>query len=205
MGFLDTGTASFLRDWKIFLKGTLCMSQLKAFSLLLSDFSCKTFKSFQVVLLGCIGFSTMINLFAPETALAQKVIGDGLLVAPIEFKLGGRNRSGVVTVQNQAPERTTYRLSIVSPLKMDEGADASKWIRFSPRRMTLNPGESQVVRVLLRKPLDAEKGKYMARLLVQAIPPEPKPVKAEKPQEIVSVNLVIVYGVTVPIRIDNQF
>lgn len=182
------------------------MSSLKVFNFILSKFPKKVFKSFQIVFLGCIGFSMLIHVFSQDTAFAQKVIGEGLLVAPIEVNFSGRKRSGVVTIQNQAPERTAYRLSVVSPMETDEGIDASKWIRFSPRRITLNPGETQKVRVLVRKPPDAEKGQYIARLLVRAIPPEPKPVKKdEKPPENVSVSLVIVYGVTVPIRIDHQF
>ncbi len=180
------------------------MSNTKEFLYSSIDFSYKTLKATQIVFLGCIGFSVLINFLSQDTAFAQKVIGDGLLVAPIEVNLGGRNRSGVITVRNQASERTTYRLSVVNPLATDEGTDASDWIRFSPRRVVLNPGETQVVRVLVRKPADAKKGKYIARLLVQAIPPTPKPVKDEKPPENVSVSLVIVYGVTIPIRIDHQ-
>lgn len=180
------------------------MSQFKAFNFTLPNFSKKSFKSFPFVLLGCIGFSMGINLFFQQTAFAQKVIGDGVLVAPIEVNLGGRVRSGIVTVQNKAPERTAYRVSVVSPLETDEGEDASKWIRFSPRQVTLNPGETQKVRVLVRKPSDAKDGKYLARLLVRAIPPKPKPKKDEEPKDKVSVEIVIVYGVTIPIRIDNQ-
>jgi P pilus assembly chaperone PapD len=189
---------------KSLLEGIGSMSQVNPFKFQFLNFSQKVLTSFQIIFLGCIGFSMLINSFSHDLAFAQKVIGDGLLVAPIEVNFEGRKRSGVLTVKNQAPERTTYRLSVVSPMETDEGADASKWIRFSPRRITLNPGETQVVRVLVRKPKDALKGKYFARLLVQAIPPEPKPVKDEEPQENVSVNLVIVYGVTIPIRIDHQ-
>jgi P pilus assembly chaperone PapD len=181
------------------------MSQLKVFGFILPDFSRKPRKALQILLLGCIGFSMLVNLFFQEPAFAQKVIGEGLLISPTEVKLGGRIRSGLVTFKNQAPERTSYRVSVVGPLDSDEGIDASKWIRFSPRRVTLSPGEIQKVRVLVRMPPDAEKGKYIARLLVQAIPPKPKPVKkGEKPPENVSVEIVIVYGMTVPIRIDNQ-
>jgi P pilus assembly chaperone PapD len=185
-------------------EGNISMPQLKEDKFISSSFLRTTLKSTQIALLGCIGFSVLINLFSQNTAFAQQVIGNGLLVAPIEVKLMGRQRSGVVTVKNMAPERTAYRLSIVSPMDTDEGTDASKWVRFSPRRVVLNPGETQKVRVMVRKPPNAEKGKYIARLLVQAIPPQPKPVKDEKPPENVSVELIIVYGVTVPIRIDHQ-
>jgi P pilus assembly chaperone PapD len=189
---------------KIILEGRLGMSQFKAFKCVLPGFTQKTLKSFQIVFWGCIGFSLLLNSISQGTAFAQKVIGEGLLVAPMEVKLKGYKRSGVVTVQNQAPERTSYRISVIGPLEMDEGKDASKWIRFSPRRVTLNPGEIQKVRVLIKKPRDAENGKYIARLLIQAIPPELKPVKEEEQPDKVSVSLVIVYGVTVPIRIDSQ-
>jgi len=189
---------------KIFKKGAGGMSQENLSRFQLSNFIPQALKPFQIIFWGCFGFSMLINTFSHDFAFAQKVIGDGLLVAPIEVNFEGRKRSGVVTVKNQAPERTMYRLSVVSPLETDEGVDASKWIRFSPRRIILNPGETQVVRVLVRKPKDAPKGKYLARLLVQAVPPELKPVKEGEPQENVSVNLVIVYGVTIPIRIDHQ-
>ncbi len=145
------------------------------------------------------------TLLLPADGFGQsRVVGEGLLIAPTKLNMGGRKRSETITVKNQAAERTTYRLKMVAPLDSDPGGDASAWVRFSPRRITLEPGESQVVRVLVRKPAELETGDYTARLLVQAIPEAAPKREKVKPGQGVGVQLTIVYGVTIPILIDHQ-
>ena len=144
-----------------------------------------------------------ILVFQAEAWGQSRVVGNGLLVAPVKLEMGARKRTETITVKNHGPERTTYRLKMVAPLDSDGGNDASGWVRFSPRRISLDPGESQIVRVLVRKPGDLPPGDYMARLLVQAIPPAEAKAKSNGP-EAVELKLTIVYGVTIPITIDHE-
>ena len=143
-------------------------------------------------------------LLSTATGFSQsRVVGEGLLIAPTKLEMGGRKRSETITVKNQAAERTTYRLKMVAPLDSDKGEDASDWVRFSPRRISLDPGESQIVRVLVRKPAGLTPGDYTARLLVQAIPSAAPKDPQREGEKGLAVQVTIVYGVTIPILIDH--
>lgn len=154
--------------------------------------------AFFLLLASSLGFTS------PGLA-AQKIYGEGLLLAPTQVVFEGRKRSGTTMILNKGDETTTYRITLVPLLKTDPGKDAQEWIRFSPRRASLAPGETQTVRIFLRKPADAPAGEYTARLMVQAIPPAPetKPA-AEGETKDLKVNLDVVYGVSIPIHIKHN-
>ena len=101
-----------------------------------------------------------------------------------------------------------FRGAYYPVLDIDTGQDAKDWVRFSPRRTTLAPGETQTVRIFVRKPPDLPAGEYTARLLVQAIPPSPKSgnTTGKDPNSVegMSVNLDVVYGVTIPLHIKHN-
>jgi P pilus assembly chaperone PapD len=132
----------------------------------------------------------------------SQAIGKGLLVAPTRLELEGRIRSGTFKVLNRDPVNVDYRISFAPLLEKDKGKDAKDWVRFSPRRVRLGPGEHQTVRVVARKPLDLAPGEYTARILIQAIPPARR--KSDEPTDKIQVNLDIVYGVSIPIIIKHN-
>ena len=105
-------------------------------------------------------------------------------------------------VLNRDAHAVSYRVSFTSLIAKDKGKDAREWVRFSPRRIHLGPGEHQTIRVVVRKPADLAPGEYTARLLIQAIPPVRKPT--EEATENIQVNLDIVYGVSIPIHIKHN-
>lgn len=131
-----------------------------------------------------------------------KAIGKGLLVAPTRLELEGRIRSGTFKLLNRDPVTVDYRIEFTALLDKDKGKDAQEWVRFSPRRVRLGPGEHQTVRVVARKPIDLVPGEYTARLLIQAIPPARR--KSDEPTDKIQVNLDIVYGVSIPIIIKHN-
>ena len=138
-----------------------------------------------------------------SSALADtKAIGKGLLVAPVKLDFGGRVRSGTFKIMNRDPVNVDYRISFAPLIEKDKGKDAKDWVRFSPRRIKLGPGEHQTVRVVVRKPADLAPGEYTARLLIQAIPPARK--KGEGPSEQIQINLDIVYGISIPVNIKHN-
>lgn len=130
-----------------------------------------------------------------------KAIGKGLLVAPVKLDFEGRIRSGTFKIMNRDPVNVDYRISFAPLIEKDVGKDAKDWVRFSPRRIKLGPGEHQTVRVVVRKPADLAPGEYTARLLIQAIPPARKP---EKPTNQIKINLDIVYGISIPLHIKHN-
>lgn len=100
-----------------------------------------------------------------------------LMVHPTRIVLDDKQRAAQLEVINSSTEPATYRLSLVNRRMSEDGkflpvdeaqpgeqfADAM--LRYSPRRITLAPGTSQVVRILLRKPADLEPGEYRSHLL----------------------------------------
>jgi len=137
-----------------------------------------------------------------SSALADtKATGKGLLVAPIKLEFEGRTRSGTFKILNRDPIKVDYRISFAPLIEKDKGKNAKDWVRFSPRRISLNPGENQTVRVVVRKPPDLAPGEYTARILIQAIPPARK---ADEPTDKIQVNLDIVYGISIPVIIKHN-
>jgi len=144
----------------------------------------------------------LVSPFLSSVLGDTKNIGKGLLVAPVRLELEGRVRSGTFKILNRDPVNVDYRVLFAPLLEKDKGEDAKDWVRFSPRRVRLGPGEHQTVRVVARKPQDLAPGVYTARILIQAIPPAPR--KSDAPKDKIQINLDIVYGVSIPIIIKHN-
>lgn len=96
----------------------------------------------------------------------------------------GRSRDAAVRISNTRPREMTYRIEVVNLRrtpdgKMVEATDvrpgelfARDFIRFSPRQVTIPPGQMQSIRLSLRKPADLPPGEYRAYLRVTELPPD---------------------------------
>lgn len=112
----------------------------------------------------------------------------GVSVAPLRVLFEGRTRSATVFLSNRTTETSTYRISLVNRRMLDTGAIveateawenelfADDLIRFSPRRVTIEPFGSQTIRLLARRPRgDApENAEYRTHLSIRAIPAAPR-------------------------------
>lgn len=156
-----------------------------------------------------------ISLFAFLIALppGQSVAG-GLAVSPQRLEFEGRTRSAEVQLRTNSPETQTYRLSIVEmdmpeegPLQMVENPapdrnSARKLLRFSPRQVTLRPGETQVIRVRVRKPGGLADGEYRSHLLFQNVPDVDEGIEAQVEKNSAKgaqVRIVPIFGVAIPV------
>ena len=149
-----------------------------------------------------------INAFAPAQAA-----GD-LLVAPTRIVLDGR-RGAEVILNNIGSEEATYRISLELRRMGDNGRledilpeDASdkekaalEIIRFAPRRVTLPPNQPQSIRVGLQATEALPDGEYRAHMLFRAIPKTPDATAEAEPGNGLKINLIPVYGVTIPVII----
>ena len=106
--------------------------------------------------------------------------------------MDARSREGTITLHNAgpAPENVEVGFAFGYPTSDSAGnvmvhltdtpppgePSAAGWLRAFPRRLTLQPGESQVVRILARPPEGLEDGEYWARVLVTSAP---RPVAPE--------------------------
>ncbi len=147
---------------------------------------------------------------APLGALGP---GD-LFVAPVRVVLSGRTRSTEVKLLNQGSETATYRISFQNMRMTKEGRletitepgpgdlFADKLIRYSPRRIVLGPGETQTVRLLVRKPAGLAPGEYRSHLLFWGTPPKDIGTNIEaRPSNDgeIRIRLIPVYGICIPI------
>ncbi len=101
-----------------------------------------------------------------------------LAVAPSRLVLEGEERSAAITLINRGGSASTFEVAF-QHFEMDEGgrlrevhpegaAALEELLRVTPSRSSLQPGESQVFRVLLRKPSDLARGEYRVHLTFQA-------------------------------------
>ena len=102
-----------------------------------------------------------------------------LLVTPSRVVFEDRTRTAQVTLVNKGSETATYRISFIRqnmtedgkfvPAEKDEsGLYSDTMVRYSPRQITLSPGQSQVVRLMLRKPKNLPDGEYRSHMLLCA-------------------------------------
>ena len=139
-------------------------------------------------------------------------VGD-LAVAPTRLIFEGRTRSAQISLLNQGTQPAVYRISIINMQMTDAGeyrrveesgrelGYAESLVRYAPRQVELEPGESQTVRVLLRKPGDLKAGEYRSHILFQAVPdPESgQSIEMVTKDEGLSIRLIVVPGITIPL------
>lgn len=142
----------------------------------------------------------------------------GLSVSPTRIVLEGRQRSDEILLTNRSSDTVTYRISFKNMRMNEDGtyediesaasgeAFAENLVRFSPRQVTLAPGTSQTIRLLLRKPADLPPGEYRSHMLFQAIPPDNAGTNIENLEpggSDLQVRITTVFGVTIPVIVVN--
>ena len=151
----------------------------------------------------------IITALAATSALAA----GQLMVSPTRIIFEGSERTKQVSLINNGSETARYRVSFVRR-KMTEdgrfeeipegetGMFSDEIVRFSPRQVTLQPGQSQTVRLMLRKKRDMADGEYRSHMLFQALPDADVAdinELAQKNTKTVSVQLIPVVGITIPV------
>ena len=105
-----------------------------------------------------------------------------LMLFPTRIVFEKNQRAAQLELINQGKTPETYRLSLVNR-RMSETGDiapadtpapgeqfADEMVRFSPRQVTIAPGSSQTVRMLLRKPENLAAGEYRSHLQIDRVP-----------------------------------
>ena len=105
-------------------------------------------------------------------------------VTPTALYIDSRTRSGTLTLHNPGPlpEEITIDFAFGFPRSDSAGnvrvdltrepatsePSALAWLRAFPRRLVLQPGQRQVVRVLVEPPPGLPEGEYWARVLISS-------------------------------------
>jgi hypothetical protein len=139
--------------------------------------------------------------------------GANLMITPTRIVFEDRMRTAQVTLMNNGTETGNYRISFINQNMTDdgkfepveegaEGMFSDSLVRYSPRQITLPPGQSQVVRLMLRKPRDLKDGEYRSHMLFQALP---KPGKSSlestlnKKADKITVEIIPIVGISIPV------
>jgi hypothetical protein len=126
------------------------------------------------------------------TSVARAQVAD-LNVSPKRLVLDQTSRAGAVYVFNRGARPATYAVSLDDRVMTPDGRvrsleeaasapdgaatiarakSARSMILFTPHRVTLEGGSSQVVRLRVLRPVDLAAGEYRAHLTVRELPPD---------------------------------
>ncbi len=134
-----------------------------------------------------------------------------LLLHPTMVMFEGRSRTASIYVVNRGDAQGTFVVSWMDLSMTPEGGlrkmvEPPAWslqphIRYSPRRMTLAPGETQLVKVALRRNNDVPKGEYYSHFKVLTLSSETAGESSRQENDEVkgSVNVVARSAMAIPV------
>ncbi len=143
--------------------------------------------------------------------------GAALLLFPTRIVLDKADRAAQIELVNRGKVSETYRLQLVNrqmslngdiqaidkPQEGDRFADGM--LRFSPRQVTLAPGASQTVRIMLRRPADLAEGEYRSHLQIDQVPGSTPQSSVQdlggSPGDQLSIRIQTLVGATIPILV----
>ena len=149
-------------------------------------------------------------IYPASTAQAQ----GGLTVMPTRILFEGRTRSAEVILINTTSATVTYRVSFKNMRMLENGSYedieqpgegelfADGMIRYSPRQVTLEPGVSQTIRLLLRKPAGLADGEYRSHLLLRSLPSETGQENIEDTdlkEGDIRIQIKTIFAITIPV------
>ncbi len=145
-------------------------------------------------------------LFMPSPTQAN------LTIMPIRVLMEERDRNAELTLFNSSKTTNTYTLEWIHRRAREEGGytkleepldplfDPNKTIKFSPRRVMVAPGQTQRIRLSLRRPADLPDGEYRAHLLLKKTSREKPKTASDQPGVIVQVNTNVGFSIPVVVR-----
>lgn len=138
----------------------------------------------------------------------------GIMVAPQRIVLENRNRTASITIVNPGDQPLQFRIGLIHMdmdsqgrlKKVDAPTPAQKKleriVRYSPRRTRLDPGQSQTIRLMARRPAGIPAGEYRMHLSISpiALPSSPnKTGTAANDLGRTDFDIDLLIGVTLPI------
>jgi hypothetical protein len=156
---------------------------------------------------------SVMLIFLMGLAFQSKAQGD-LLITPKRVVFEGNKLRESLNLANMGKDTTTYSISFlqydmkedgsfVTVEKSDSGQMfADPYLRVFPRRVTLAPGEPQVIMLQYRRIANMPPGEYRSHLYFRAEKNiGPLSLKSSGDSTQLSVQLIPVYGLSIPIII----
>ena len=140
-----------------------------------------------------------------------------LLINPTRVVFNPTDRTTDITLINISQTTNTYRIEWVekkaksaggyddlTPATVANFPIASSMLRYSPRQVTLGPGEKQTIKMAIRRPEGLANGEYRSHLVFKALPPMGPlaPEKAAGAEEASSmkVNIMLTFAIPVVVK-----
>ena len=161
---------------------------------------------------------------SPTTPAATVTPGAFLNITPKRLTFDRNRRNGTIFILNQGTEAVTVDLSVGDRVMLPDGQifpaedaarredvraavdqlkSAKDLVQVSPRRVTLQPGRPQTVRVRLGALPDSATGEHRSHLTVTTIPPRDAGTTPEAAaggaESQLSFQIVAVYGLSIPL------
>lgn len=146
------------------------------------------------------------NLFAQVSA--------NLLVSPTRVVFEGRERTEDIVLINTTSNERSYRIEwsekavnergkYIAPTKILPDYAASEYIRFAPRQVTLQPGERQVVKLMLRRKNSMDLPEYRSHITFTALPlrETETETETESTQQGASFKINVLTSYSVPVMV----
>jgi P pilus assembly chaperone PapD len=150
-------------------------------------------------------------------------VGANINISPRRVTLDVAHRTATVTVFNQGTGPGTFRISLVDRVMTPEGQiiavselpghpeikpqvdrlhSAAQLVRVAPMRVTLAPGQNQIIKLQLIAPPDAS-GESRTHLTVATVPPPTSGITAEAAAganpNALSFQINAVFGISIPV------
>lgn len=148
-------------------------------------------------------------------SLAEAAHAAAVAVSPVAVYISSRDRTGMLTLFNPGtrPEEIQVDFAYGYPTSDDEGnvsvqimdpvpdgePSAVGWLRAFPRRLVLQPGQRQVMRIMVQPPAGLPDGEYWARAMVHSKGGQP-PIEQQRGDVSVQVEVETVVIVAVNYR-----
>lgn len=166
------------------------------------------------VILAIVAFTGFIRPAMAEDAAPAAFSLQDILVTPTRIVFEGDMRSAELALVNRSDKVRSYALSFLQ-CRMTESGEiheldpatkplpgenfADPYVRFTPRRVVLEPRQVQMVRMIIRKPADLPDGEYRSHLNFRLIPSSEDATKPDSLGKGISIKLVPIYGVMIPV------
>lgn len=139
-----------------------------------------------------------------------------LLISPTRVLLTAQQTSAQVTLRNTGDARRTYRMEWREMRRDDAGAYvnieqpgeddriASPFLRYSPRQITLEAGETQTVRVQYQPRAELTAGEYRSHLRFSTVGDEVKESEADATKKAEAViRIGIAFSIPIIVRVGD--
>jgi len=132
-----------------------------------------------------------------------------LFIYPTLVMFEGNAVSAEVTIANRGDESGTFEIDWANMEMTAEGGlvrhdEAVPWsiqpfVRYSPRRVTLEPSQSQVIKIALRRDDSIPEGEYYSHMRVLTLNSEPVDAAAAGPEPEPGVSITARSAIAIPV------